>query len=83
MFGLFKAAKKPYDISLEDLGIEDEDLGTTWHPKSFTEDENTPLLEDISEEMMCIHRAKEERLIQPDAVTPIESAPINGSGGVE
>lgn len=78
MFGIWK--KQDFDISLEDLGVIDDDLGTSWHPRHLPDG---VLLEDVSEEMMSVHLTKEERLTQPDAVTPLESTPIDGSGGIK
>ena len=75
---MFGRKRRDFDISLEDLGVIDDDLGTSWHPHYLPDGE---LLEDVSEEMMKVHLAKKERLIQVDAVTPIESAPINVAGG--
>lgn len=77
---MFGRKRQNFDISLEDLGVIDDDLGTSWHPRHLTDGE---LLEDVSEEMMEVHLAKEERLIQPDAVTPIESSPLDRSGGIK
>lgn len=75
---MFGRKKRDFDISLEDLGVVNEDLGTSWHPDHLPHGE---LLEDVPEEMMQVHLAKEERLTQPDAVTPIESTPITIAGG--
>ena len=77
---MFGRKRRDFDISLEDLGVIDDDLGTSWHPHYLADGE---LLEDVSEEMMKIHFAKEERCDQVDAIVPHESSPINGSGGVE
>lgn len=77
---MFGRKRQDFDISLEDLGVVETDLGTSWHPHHLPDGE---LLEDVSEEMMQVHFAKDERLIQPDAVTPIESTPIDGSGGTK
>lgn len=74
---MFGRKKKDFDISLEDLEVTGEDLGTTWHPHYLSENE---LLEDVSEEMMMVHFAKDERLSQPDATEPLESIPVDEIG---
>lgn len=79
MFGFKK--KKDFDISLEDLEVAETDLGSSWHPKHLAEDGDGALLEDIPEGMMIVHLAKEERLNQADAVTPLESTPLGDELG--
>ena len=78
MFGLWSKKKKDYEISLENLSVTEEDLGTSWHPTHLIDGE---LLEDISSEMMEVHLAKEERLSQPDAVTPLEDTHMQQESG--